>query len=123
MKILATWFGQAMVIAVATVVAGWWTVPIVGALWAFVLPRRGGILIAVFSGAAAWGLLLLILRVKGPVGAVDRVLAGTLQMPPGAGVGLTLVFAALLAGSAAMVAQSLRPPEKRNALSSSKPST
>jgi hypothetical protein len=109
MRILAAWIGLALVIAVATAVAGWWAVPIASAVWTLALPRRGGVMIAAFSGAAAWGMLLLLLRRDGPVGDVDRVLSGTLGLPPGAGVGLTLAYAALLAGAAALVAQSVRP--------------
>lgn len=114
MRILAAWIGLALAIAVATAVAGWWAVPITSAVWTLALPRRGGVLIAAFSGAAAWGILLLLLRRDGPVGAVDRVLSGTLQLPPGGAIGLTLAFAGLLAGAAALVAQSIREPGKKS---------
>ena len=123
MKILGTWIGLALVIAATTVIAGWWTVPIVSALWTLSLPRRGGVMLAALSGATAWGMLLLLLRRNGPVGAVDRVLSGTLQLPPGAGVGLTLAYAALLAGAAALVAQSLREVKGRKKVTASSPST
>jgi hypothetical protein len=113
MKFAATWLGLALTIAVATAIAGWWTVPVVSAVWTLALPRRGGIMIAAFSGATAWGSLLLMPGRDGPIGAVDRVLAGTMQLPPGAGIGLTLAFAALLAGAAALVSQSIRPVEGR----------
>jgi hypothetical protein len=122
MRILAAWIGLALVIAVTTALLGWWTVPVVSALWTLALPRRGGVIIAALSGAAAWGTLLLLLRRDGPVGEVDRVLSGTLQLPPGAAVGLTLAYAALLAGAAALVAQSLRPVTTTSRVSSSSPS-
>ncbi len=109
MKILAMWLGLALAIAAATVVAGWWMVPLVSLAWTLAMPRRGGVLVAALSGAAAWGLLLLLVRRNGPVGVLDGVLSGTLQLPAGGAIALTLVFAGLLAGSAALVAQSIRP--------------
>jgi hypothetical protein len=107
------WIGLTIAIAIATVVLGWWTVPVVSAIWTLAMPRRGGVTLAAFSGATAWGVLLLIVRRDGPVGALDSILSAVLQMPPRAGIALTVLYAAVLAGSAALIAQSLRPPARR----------
>ena len=112
MRVLAMWIGLALLLAVSTALAGWWAVPIVSAAFTLALPRRGGVMIAAFSGAAAWGLLLMLAGRDGPVGDVDRVLSGTLQLPPGGGMLLTVLFAAVLAGAAALVAQAIRVPQR-----------
>jgi len=55
----------------------------------------------------------LIARV-GPVAAVDSLLAQIMNVPPHALIELTVLYGALLAGSAALVAQSIRPPGSRD---------
>jgi hypothetical protein len=110
MKHLVLLFSLVAGIVAGTVLFGWWTVPVVSAALTLAMPRRGGVMIAAFGGALAWAFLLMLVRRNGPVGALDRVLSGTLQMPPGSGIALTIVYAALLAGAAALIAQSIRVP-------------
>lgn len=108
MKFIAAFIGMLIVQAAGTAFVGWWTVPVIAGIWTYLLPRRGEVILAALGGGVAWGILLLIVRRNGPVGDMDRVLSGTLQMPPGASIGLTVMYAALLAGAAALVAQALR---------------
>jgi hypothetical protein len=97
-------------LALATVVAGWWAVPVVAGVWTFVAPRRGAVLYAAAAGAFAWGALLVWYGRSAPVGGVDALLTQLLSVPANSFTALTLVYAALLAGSAALVAQSFRAP-------------
>lgn len=86
--------------AVATFALGWWTVPIVAAVWALVSadPRR--VRNAGIAAAAGWATLLVLDAVKGPVGTMASQLGGIMRVPAPVLVILTLVFPALLAWSA-----------------------
>jgi hypothetical protein len=109
MRTLANLLALALVLALTTIVAGWWTIPIVSGLWTLAAPRRAAVLYAVAAGAIAWGALLLWTARAGPVGAVDTLLAQMLHIPPRALIGLTMLYASLLSGAAALVAQAIRP--------------
>lgn len=93
----------AIVIALGTVLAGWWAVPIV-ALGFGVLARgsRAPGASAAAGGALAWGGYLGLAAVGGaPVGRFAASLAASMQLPGWAPLLATLVFPALLAGLAA----------------------
>jgi hypothetical protein len=91
--------------AVATSLAGWWLIPVVAALWVRVLPRADLPATTCGLGAACgWTVLLLLDAAQGPVSAVARRAGGVFLLPGWAFVGLTLVFGALLASTAAIVA-------------------
>ncbi len=88
--------------AAGTWFIGWWTVPVIAAVWAVAdrtdraLPLRAAV-----AGLTAWALLL---AVQLPGGSLER-LAGAVGAAIGVGalplVVLTLVYPALLAASAA----------------------
>ena len=91
--------------ALATSLAGWWLIPVVAALWVRVLPRTDSPATTCGLGAASgWALLLLVDAAKGPAGTVARRAGGVFLLPGWAFVGLTLMFGALLASSAAIAA-------------------
>lgn len=91
--------------ALLTALVGWWTVPLVGAGAGLLARGRGGapMLDAAVGGALGWALLLLWDAAHGPVAALAQRVAGVMQLPPSALIGVTLVFPALLAGAAAGV--------------------
>ncbi len=94
--------------AAGTWFVGWWTVPVIAAVWAIVeradrtLPLR-----AAGAGLAAWGLLL---AAQLPGGSLER-LATAVGAAMGVGalplVVLTLIYPALLAASAAGLVRAL----------------
>ena len=99
----------ALCTAVATSLAGWWLIPVLAALWVRVLPRTDLPAITCGLGAASgWAVLLLVDAAQGPAGTVARRAGGVFLLPGWAFVGLTLVFGALLASTAAIVAGKTR---------------
>lgn len=93
----------AIVVALGTVVVGWWTIPVAGAVFGLVArgTRRPG-LAAAGAGAMAWGGYLAIAAVGGAaVGTFGVKLASAMQLPAWVPIVVTLVFPATLAGLAA----------------------
>jgi hypothetical protein len=91
--------------AAATSLAGWWLIPVLAALWVRVLPRTDSPASTCGLGAASgWTLLLFVDAAQGPAGAVARRAGGIFLLPAWAFVGLTLLFGALLAATAAIAA-------------------
>ena len=88
--------------AIATVVLGWWAVPVVAAAWGLVrrgLPRSGAL--AAAGAALGWAALLAWTALRGPLGTLAGQLAGIFGVPAAVLPVVALVFAALLAWSAA----------------------
>lgn len=92
--------------AVATYAFGWWTVPLIAAVWAL-LSRRGVALFTALCAAGGWATLLVLDAAKGPVGNMATRLGGVMGLPPVLLYVLTLVFPALLAFSAAALSTGL----------------
>ncbi|MDH5235318.1 MAG: hypothetical protein OEW77_10185 [Gemmatimonadota bacterium] len=111
----SVWFVAGVVaMALATWMAAWWTVPIVGAAWAFVRREDAAApLLAGLAAMAAWALLLLISAATANVGAVLRVVGAAMQLGPAALVALTLAFAGLLAASAGALVRAVVGPHGR----------
>jgi hypothetical protein len=104
-RVLRT-FIFAGLVAAGTVIAGWWTVPVLAAVWVRVIPRlRGAVRSCMLGAALAWGLLLGWTALEGPVGLLARRAGGVLGLPGWGLLVVTLLFPALLAGAAARVAQ------------------
>ena len=96
----------ALCAAAATAVGGWWTIPVLAAVWVRVLPRDAATATLCALGAASgWALLLAWDAAHGPVGTVARRVGGVFMLPGWGFVALTLLFAALLAATAAAVAR------------------
>jgi hypothetical protein len=95
--------------AALTWLLGWWGVVLGAAIVGFVFYEvGGGGWRTACAAALAWGLLLLIDTVVGPIGVVSRTLGGVMRMPGFALVLLTLAFPAALAWSVATVVAELR---------------
>lgn len=99
--------------AVATFALGWWTVPLIAAVYSLVSsnPKRG--LTAALCALGGWATLLALDTVKGPVPAMASRLGGVMGVPSIVLVILTLVFPAALAWSAAALMRSLRGSAQR----------
>jgi hypothetical protein len=98
--------------AVATYGLGWWSVPIVAAIYALASPSKRKALIAAACAAAGWATLLLLDIAKGPVIAFGSKLGQVMGMPAIALYLMTLLVPALLAWSAATIVPGLRPASR-----------
>lgn len=106
----------AVVMGFATGALGWWGVPLAAAAIAAVSVGRPGVITrhrrsaaggAALAAVVAWG-ALLALDAAGPrFGAVTRTLGGVLQVPGAVAVLATLLLPALLAWTAAALAEGL----------------
>jgi hypothetical protein len=83
---------------------GWWTVPLVGALWGLLRPRLPR---PALSAAAAAGLAWVLwlgfdaVRGQGALGVLATRLSGVMRLPVSALFLVAILFPALLAWSAA----------------------
>lgn len=98
----------ALVIAGSTWAVGWSAVPIVALLAGAALARLRGVPALTAAGATlGWALLLLLAAARGDAAAFARQLSEILGVHWAVVVIVTLLFPALLAWSAARVAQSV----------------
>ncbi len=105
MRSLLAWLTLAVLIAVATAMLGWWTVPVLGGLsGALMAAERRPVLFAGAAGAAGWAILLAGTALFGSVGVVATKVGAIFGLPGVVFIALALLFPALLAGSAAGVA-------------------
>jgi hypothetical protein len=109
MKRAAALAGFAFLVAVGTQGTGWWLVPLLAAAWARAFPREPATVTTCALGAAVgWGMLLAWGAVHGPIGTVARRVGGVFMLPGWGFVGVTLMFAAALAGAAVLVVRPAR---------------
>ena len=87
--------------AVATFGVGWWTVPVIAALWGFFSRDPGRSRNVAFSAAGGWATLLVLDAVRGPINVMADQLAAVMSLPPFVLYVVTLLFPALLAWAAA----------------------
>ena len=93
-----------LAIAAMTWVAGWWGVALAALVVGATQWRRGGIgWMTALAAIVAWGALLLMDAASGRFGALASSVGGVMRVPAAALVVVTLLFAALLAWSAAVV--------------------
>jgi hypothetical protein len=93
------------VVAVLSWLVSWWAVPIAGAIAGAVWPRMEKIgALAMWGAAGGWVLLLLVDSIQGRTIALARALGGAVFLPWPLLIIVTLLFAAGLAWSAAVVA-------------------
>jgi hypothetical protein len=96
----------ALCAAGTTAAGGWWTIPLLAAVWMRVLRRNDATATICALGAAfGWALLLAWDAAHGPAATVARRVGGVFLLAGWGFVGLTLLFAALLAVTAAAAAR------------------
>ena len=94
----------AAILVAANWVAGWWGVPLVAIVAGALLATRRGIAgLTALAAVIAWSVLILVDGASGRFGVLAGVVGATLKLPAGALLMVTLLFAALLAWSAAAV--------------------
>lgn len=92
-----------------TMLLGWWSVVAVGVVSGLVSrPGRGAVLEAGVGAALGWAALLAWSAVSGPVWLLAQRVGPVFGLPGMALLALAVVFPALLAGSAALLAGELR---------------
>ena len=104
--------GRAAIVALATALGtallGWWTVPLVGAGWALLPMVRRPVTEAALGAGLGWAGLLALTAMQGDMGRAAERVGGVLNLPGAGLVAVTIVFASLLAGSAAVVVGGMR---------------
>jgi hypothetical protein len=89
-----------------TVAVGWWTVPALAAIWVRVLPSdRRPVRTTIIGAGLAWTGLLGFAALHDPVSTLAACLSATLDLPRWGLVAVTMLFPALLAGAAAVLAK------------------
>jgi hypothetical protein len=94
---------------------GWWAIPATAALWGVLRPvARRPALVAAAAAALAWSGWLVVdaISPRGDFTGLAGRLAGVLTLPAPALIAFTIVFAALLAGTAAYLAVAIAPARK-----------
>lgn len=94
---------------------GWWAIPATAALWGILRPiARRPALFAAAAASLAWAAWLLVdaLSPRGDFTGLAGRLAGILTLPAPALLALTILFGALLAGTAAYLAGALAPQRR-----------
>jgi hypothetical protein len=100
--------------AVASVL-DWWAIPATAALWGILRPiARRPALFAAAAAALAWSAWLLVdaISPRGDFSGLATRLAGIFSLPAPVLLAVTVIFAALLAGTAAYVAGAIAPARK-----------
>ena len=94
---------------------GWWAIPATAALWGIMRPvvQRPAIF-AASAAALAWTGWLVVdaISPRGDFTGLAWRLAGIFTLPAPALLALTILFGALLAGTAAYLAGALAPPRR-----------
>ena len=108
MKNAIAWLVLVGLLALGTALLGWWAVPAIAAAYGLVFPDKRHGLSTALAALLAWGLLLGVTASQGPVLELAGKVAAVFALPSAALVAVTLAFPALLAGSAAELAATLR---------------
>ena len=94
--------------AVTTFGLGWWSVPLVAAVWGLASRSPRKAVFAAFAALGGWGSLLLLDVARGPVATMGSQLGGVMRLPAFALYVLTLIFPMLLAWCAATLMPTIR---------------
>jgi len=99
----------ALAVALGTFMFGWWTVPLIGAVWGLVARERERPQLTAASAAAlGWALLMLWTSTRGPVGEVARRAAGVMGTGRPWFFLMTVAFPMIVAWAAAAITGAVR---------------
>lgn len=102
-----------MIVTILTIFVGWWTVPLVGAVWGIVAARETApVMTAAAASGLAWAALLGWAAMRGPIVELSQAVAPILSLPNWGLMGVTVLFPMLLAGSAAMLTNAAKQKRK-----------
>jgi len=103
--------------AAGTLFVGWWSIPIIAVVWGWLVgPARRPATRAAAGVALAWLGFLAYDAMRGPLGRLARTLGATMKLPPAVLVAVTLIFAVMLAWSAAIVGSETSPDSRADRL-------
>jgi hypothetical protein len=106
----------AAILVASTWVVGWWGVPLVALVAGALLYTRRGIAgLVALAAVIAWSVLILVDGASGRFGVLAGLVAGTMQLPAGVILMVTLLYAALLAWSAAVLGVEIGRARRRGA--------
>ena len=94
--------------AVATFGLGWWSVPLVAAVWALASRSERKAMFAGLAALGGWATLLLLDVARGPVATMGSQLGDVMNLPALGLYAFTLIFPALLAWCAASLVPTVR---------------
>ncbi|MEP6506672.1 MAG: hypothetical protein ABJC63_00490 [Gemmatimonadales bacterium] len=94
--------------AVTTFGLGWWSVPLVAAVWGLVSRSKRKAMFAALAALGGWTTLFLLDVARGPVATMGSQLGGVMNLPAFGLYAFTLIFPALLAWCAATLVPSVR---------------
>jgi hypothetical protein len=105
--VIGRWLALTACFAAATIVAGWWGIPMVGLAAGVWAARHGSRLtgtasVAAVSAVSAWAGLLAWTAMRGPLSTLIATLGQLVGVPGSMLILLALCFAAILAWSAAL---------------------
>jgi hypothetical protein len=102
------------VFALGTWILGWFAVPMLAMLWVIIeWPRRRLAIEAGLAAAAGWGALLVVTSTRAPLTEFSQRVAAVTGIRTQLLFAVTLVFPALLAWSAARVAEAVATRHER----------
>jgi hypothetical protein len=101
----------AIVIALGTMLAGWWAVPVAGIAYGALAHRTAWpSLVAAAAGALAWGGYVSLMALGGAsVGSFGARVSASMGLPSYGMALATMLFPAIVAGIAAALGARLRP--------------
>lgn len=98
-----------LAMGLATALLGWWMIAVVGAIWGFVASRETWPAMTAAAGAGlAWLALLGWAAVRGPILTLAGQVGAILTVGAAGLLVIALLFPVLLAGSAAVLAGSVK---------------
>jgi hypothetical protein len=96
-----------------TLLVGWWSIPIIALVWGWLVgPSRRPATRAGIAAGLAWVGFLVNDAMRGPAGRLARTLGSLLRLPPVALIVVTVLFAVILAWSAAIVGSESAPSSR-----------
>jgi hypothetical protein len=99
--------------AAGTLFVGWWSVPVVALVWGWLVgPARRPATRAAAGAALAWMGFLAYEAMRGPAGRLARTLGAVMHLPAVVLVVVTVLFAMILALSAAIVGSEIAPASR-----------
>ena len=94
--------------ALATLIVGWWAVPLLAAMWGLLTSReKSAELVAAAAAGLGWSLLLVWTATQGPIGELASRAAGVMGISSLALIAVAIVFSMAIAWSAAAVARAV----------------